>query len=78
MISHLSTNNERIAKCFQDFIYRVFLAYPRNTIWLMMGSLESGSIKLATRMNKIIEHAREKSDTKIPVIIQVKTDRGFE
>lgn len=60
LISHLSTDNEKIATCLQSIIKNCFVAYPRNTIWLMLGALDSDSPFVARRMNTIFDLAKVK------------------
>lgn len=60
LISHLSTDNEKIATCLQNIIKNCFVAYPRNTIWLMLGALDSDSPFVAKRMNTIFDLAKVK------------------
>ncbi|CEP14753.1 hypothetical protein [Parasitella parasitica] len=61
LISHLSTDNEQIATCLQKIIKNCFVAYPRNTIWLVLGALDSDSPFVAKRMNIIFDLAKTQS-----------------
>ncbi|KAI8092452.1 uncharacterized protein B0P05DRAFT_526406 [Gilbertella persicaria] len=69
-ISNLSIDNDMVAASLMKIILEVFAAYPRNTIWLMLGALESPITKVRTRIKQIFQKAKEKySHTVIPSII---------
>ncbi|KAI8973495.1 hypothetical protein BDF20DRAFT_655405 [Mycotypha africana] len=74
LISRLSTDDERMANWLHKIIYAVFVKYPRQTIWHMVGSLDSQSGLISQRMKDILTKAKGANlDTDIPNIIQEAT-----
>lgn len=59
-MSHLSTDNHRIAACLQKIVKNCFAAHPRNTIWLLLGAVDSEAPFVAKRMQDVFNLAKVK------------------
>ncbi|KAI8355524.1 hypothetical protein BD560DRAFT_202939 [Blakeslea trispora] len=71
LISNLSIDNDIVASSLAKIILEVFGAYPRHTVWLMLGAVESPIGKVRVRIRQIFERARAKfGDSIVPVVIQ--------
>ncbi|OAD01888.1 hypothetical protein MUCCIDRAFT_111232 [Mucor lusitanicus CBS 277.49] len=74
LISHLSTDNDKVANCLQTIIKNCFVHYPNNTIWLLLGALDSDSSLVARRMKTIFDMVKAQApNKKIIEIIQQAT-----
>ncbi|OBZ87784.1 Serine/threonine-protein kinase ATR [Choanephora cucurbitarum] len=71
LISNLLVEDDILAGSLAKIILEVFGAYPRHTIWLMLGAIDSPVSRVRLRIRQIFEKARTKfSNSLVPAVIQ--------
>ncbi|CAO0799387.1 unnamed protein product [Mucor circinelloides] len=77
LMSHLSTDNHRFAACLQKIVKNCFAAHPRNTIWLLLGAVDSEAPFVAKRMQDVFNLAKAQcpNNTISEIILQANAVR---
>ncbi|CEI91677.1 hypothetical protein RMCBS344292_05960 [Rhizopus microsporus] len=70
LISHLTVGNTDMANTLSCIIEAVFSTYPRNTIWLLLNTLDGRTPLLTDRINTILGRVK---NTVIPLVIEQAT-----